>query len=107
MTWPNFFIIGVSKAGTTSLYNYLNETENIFLIPKGKIHYFFPEEFNNDSNKEEYLSLVKNVKHEKPLKTLVCTVLFEGMGLQNRYTKPRFPFKYPQKNLFNFNHAFY
>jgi len=67
MTWPNFFIIGVSKAGTTSLYNYLNETENVFLIPKGKIHYFFPEEFNNDSNKEEYLSLVKNVKHEKAI----------------------------------------
>ncbi len=24
-TWPNFFIVGAPKAGTTSMHNYLNQ----------------------------------------------------------------------------------
>ena len=37
---PNFFIVGVAKAGTTSLYNYLNEFPEIFMSPIKEPHYF-------------------------------------------------------------------
>jgi len=29
--WPNFFIVGASKAGTSSLYAYLNNIPGIFM----------------------------------------------------------------------------
>ena len=64
MTWPNFFIVGTSKAGTSSLYNYLTATDDVYLAPKGEIHYFFPEEFKKNNSKEEYLSLFENTKEK-------------------------------------------
>jgi len=67
MTWPNFFIIGTSKAGTTSLYNYLNATKDVFLAPKGKIHYFFPEEFKKNDSKEQFLNIFKNTEGRKAI----------------------------------------
>lgn len=33
MTMPNFFIIGAQKAGTTSLYHYLNQHPQIYMSP--------------------------------------------------------------------------
>jgi len=65
MTWPNFFIVGTSRAGTTSLYNYLNAINDVYLLPKGKIHYFFPEEFTKKNAKQEYLSLIQEIKNKK------------------------------------------
>lgn len=31
--WPNFFIAGVHKAGTTSLYEYLRKVPQIYMSP--------------------------------------------------------------------------
>ena len=33
MTLPNFMIIGVAKAGTTSLYRYLDQHPQVFMCP--------------------------------------------------------------------------
>ena len=33
MTLPNFMIIGVAKAGTTSLYRYLDQHRQVFMSP--------------------------------------------------------------------------
>jgi hypothetical protein len=37
---PNFFIVGAAKAGTTSLYYYLNQHPEIFLSPLKEPNYF-------------------------------------------------------------------
>ncbi len=42
---PNFLVIGASKAGTTSLYEYLRAHPQVFM-PDLKEPQFFPEEFN-------------------------------------------------------------
>lgn len=41
--WPDFFIVGAPKAGTTSLYRYLNRIPGIFLSPTKEPHFFIPE----------------------------------------------------------------
>jgi hypothetical protein len=39
-TWPNFFLVGAAKAGTTSVYEYLSQCPDIF-FPKIKEPHFF------------------------------------------------------------------
>ena len=38
--WPNFFIVGAPKAGTTSLYNYLRRTPGVYMSPMKEPRYF-------------------------------------------------------------------
>ena len=38
--WPNLFIVGAAKAGTTSLYMYLSQHPDIFMSPVKEPHYF-------------------------------------------------------------------
>jgi len=38
--WPNFFIVGAPKAGTTTLYHYLNEFPEIYFSKLKEPHYF-------------------------------------------------------------------
>jgi hypothetical protein len=40
--WPNFFLVGAAKAGTTSLYAYLKQHPQVFL-PKVKEPHFFAQ----------------------------------------------------------------
>jgi hypothetical protein len=40
---PNFFIVGAPKAGTTSLYYYLDQHPDIFMSPVKEPHYFAEE----------------------------------------------------------------
>ena len=40
---PNFFIVGAPKAGTTSLYHYLDQHPNIYMSPIKEPHYFASE----------------------------------------------------------------
>jgi hypothetical protein len=40
MTGPNFFLVGAAKAGTTSLFHYLNSHPQIFLSPIKEPNYF-------------------------------------------------------------------
>lgn len=55
---PNFFVIGAAKAGTSSLWNYLNQHPEIFMSPKKEPGFFAPEWPGNPSE-EKYLSLFK------------------------------------------------
>jgi Sulfotransferase domain len=43
MIWPNFFVVGAHKAGTTSLYEYLRKHPQVFLPAKKEPRYFTPE----------------------------------------------------------------
>jgi len=71
--WPNFFIVGAGKSGTTSLYAYLKDTPGIYMSAEKEPRYF--HEHNVDvylarpemriSNKTKYLKLFQNAKNEK------------------------------------------
>jgi len=41
--WPNFFIVGASRAGTSSLYEYLKKIPGIYMSPEKEPHYFSKE----------------------------------------------------------------
>ena len=65
--WPNFFIVGAPKAGTTSLYRYLNKIPQIYMSPYKEPTYFSPNYPRNVGlkviqEKEEYLELFLNAK---------------------------------------------
>ncbi len=68
--WPNFFIVGVEKGGTTTLYEYLKKIPEIFMSPKKEPLYFSPvfrdttHIPNNITDEKSYLRLFKNVKNE-------------------------------------------
>jgi hypothetical protein len=38
--WPNFFIVGAQKAGTTSLYFYLKKIPGVYMSPVKEVFYF-------------------------------------------------------------------
>lgn len=77
---PTFLTVGVAKSGTTSLFHYLNQHPEIF-IPNIKETFFFIASIYRDLDPgdphskniaqrtintfEEYLSVFKNVTHEK------------------------------------------
>ena len=62
MTMPNFFIIGAQKAGTTSLYHYLNQHPQIYMSPL-KEPFFFDHEM--DSNGEVVRREFGNPGHQQ------------------------------------------
>jgi hypothetical protein len=43
MIWPNFFVVGAPKAGTTSLYEYLKPHPQVFLSEVKEPKYFSPQ----------------------------------------------------------------
>lgn len=42
---PNFFIIGAAKAGTTSLFYYLDQHPDVFMARQKELHYFCDPDF--------------------------------------------------------------
>lgn len=47
MNKPNFFIVGTPKAGTTSLYHYLDEHPDVFVSPIKETNFFSYEEIKS------------------------------------------------------------
>jgi hypothetical protein len=80
MTMPNFFIIGGQKAGTTSLYHYLNQHPHIYMSPV-KEPFFFNNEL--DSKGEVVQQRFAGPARRRPLR---CSnieeyhALFRGVG---------------------------
>jgi len=83
MTMPNFFIVGAQKAGTTSLYHYLNQHPQVYMSPR-KEPFFFDHEMDSKgevvthefgghrqpprfTNIEEYSALFEGVRGEKAI----------------------------------------
>ena len=63
--WPNLFIVGVAKGGTTSLWRYLNSHPDIYMSPFKEPHFFmgsFPPELA--LTEAEYLGLFAGATHE-------------------------------------------
>jgi hypothetical protein len=60
--WPNFFIVGARKCGTTSLYFYLKKIPGVYMSPIKELFYFAPHAVQTDAfdvirDKKEYLRL--------------------------------------------------
>jgi hypothetical protein len=60
--WPNFFIVGAQKAGTTSLYFYLKEVPEVYMSPLKEPFYFATHAVHNIASdiirdKKEYIRL--------------------------------------------------
>ncbi|MEM9922929.1 MAG: sulfotransferase [Cyanobacteria bacterium P01_D01_bin.50] len=71
MPLPNFLIVGTPKAGTTAIYNYLNQHPQIYL-PSFKEPHFFSFEGESKphwgiNTLEEYSQLFEGVSHEKAI----------------------------------------
>jgi len=70
--WPNFFIVGAPKAGTTSLHTFLNDIPGIYMSPMKEPHYFNKVDLvvhekllKPIRDKNHYLKLFENIKNEK------------------------------------------
>lgn len=50
MIMPNFLIIGAAKAGTTSLYSYLNQHPQVYMSPVKEPRFFTPELYSIYNN---------------------------------------------------------
>jgi len=62
--WPNFFIVGAAKAGTTSLYAWLRQHPQVYMSPVKEPHYFSKDLVKNVrfmiSEEQEYLKLFRH-----------------------------------------------
>jgi len=65
--WPNFFIVGAARAGTTSLYNFLKNAEGIFMSPVKETGHFIPNDPRGYNDEKKYLCLFEGAKDEKVL----------------------------------------
>jgi len=66
--WPNLFMVGAPRTGTTSLYEYLNNIPEIYMSPNKEPHFFAFDAvpyLNPIRNKEMYLNLFEKVGDEK------------------------------------------
>ena len=74
MTLPSFFIVGAPKAGTTSLYHYLEEHPEVYMSPIKETNFFSSKQMQEQElyydatpiqSKNQYLELFKDVSQEK------------------------------------------
>lgn len=79
--WPNFFIVGVGKAGTTSLYEYLSKVPEVYMSPIKEPRFFSVSiEDPSDitvSEKQEYLDLFRKVVEEKIIGEASPTYIYD------------------------------
>ena len=94
---PNFFIVGAPKAGTTSLYNYLDQHPQVFMSPNKEPCYFASEvRAENFAGKYQHYHVrtqselnkyLRNPVRENKFRGIVSewedyVRLFDGAGLQ-------------------------
>jgi len=81
--WPNFFIVGSSKAGTTSLYYCLKQHPTIYMSPIKEPKFFCSPEYQKSSfmepivKEKDYVKLFDKVKNEKIVGEASVRYLFD------------------------------
>ena len=83
--WPDFFIIGAPKCGTTALSAYLAAHPNVCFSHIKEPHYFstdFPRR-QNVSDREEYLSLFSNTSSDVLLGEGSVWYLYSEVAVKN------------------------
>jgi len=80
--WPNFFIVGAPRAGTTTLYEFLNQTKRVYMSPKKELHYFSqslnPSHLTRPTrDKTKYLKLFNKVTDETAIGEASTSYLYD------------------------------
>lgn len=81
--WPNFFIVGAPRSGTTSLSEYLKKVEGVYMSPVKEPNYFsvsinLKHKLSKPlRNKDEYLSLFSKAKNAKAIGEASPTYLWD------------------------------
>ena len=97
--WPNFLVIGASKAGTTSLHHYLAQHPDIYMSPVKEPHYFslngkapdFKGVGDRDRMKDaiwetgDYLSLFDGVTTETAIGEISTPYIYWPNAAENIY----------------------
>jgi len=92
---PHFLIVGVPKAGTTSLYNYLKAHPDIYMPATTELRYFNADEMLNNlnghgdeiakdkicNNRDSYESFFKGVSNEKVIGECTTSYLYSRATL--------------------------
>jgi hypothetical protein len=80
--WPNFFIVGAAKAGTTSLYRYLAQHPNIYMPKVKEPHWFSrvknPGDAGRITTEADYLRLFQGWRGEKAVGEASPSYLWES-----------------------------
>jgi hypothetical protein len=66
--WPNLFIVGAARAGTTSLWLHLGRHPDIYMSPVKEPHFFSPAEstvFRKIQDEDKYLQLFSRARYER------------------------------------------
>jgi hypothetical protein len=74
---PNFFIVGASRSGTTSLANYLGQHPDIYLSPVKEPSHFIKDYPVAVHNYDEYLSLFKDAGNARAIGEASTAYLFD------------------------------
>jgi len=80
-SWPNLFIVGAPKAGTTSLYHYLNQIPDVYMSQIKEPNYFSSKTVGEKHpvkpirDKKKYLNLFENEKNSKYIGEATTTYL--------------------------------
>ena len=87
--YPNFFIVGAPRCGTTSMYEYLREHPQIFM-PNVKEPHYFGKDLTRIGNaykwtESEYLNLFKEVKNEIAIGEASPHYLFSELSAEEIY----------------------
>ncbi len=80
---PNLFIVGAPKCGTTSMSDYLGQHPDIFMSANKEPHFFGSDLRYNPGyirDKEEYLALFTNARHEKIIGEASTWYLFSSQA---------------------------
>ncbi|MCH7826368.1 MAG: sulfotransferase [Bacteroidetes bacterium] len=82
--WPNFFIVGAPRSGTTSLYEYLKNVSSIYMSSEKEPTYFTTDNqsiIGIDCEKTiKYLKLFENVKNKTIIGEATATYLWDTMS---------------------------
>ena len=95
MNKVNFFVVGFPRTGTTSLYNFF-QTENEIYVPNTKQLYHFEKDFNKIRYKsckkglantynfdiESYNSFYKNISYEKIIMDITPSYIFSEVAAE-------------------------
>ena len=88
--WPNLFLVGAAKAGTTSLYDELARHPAIYMSPMKEPHFFSRIEpapsweafFPHVTDEAEYLALFEGAANEEVLGEASTSYLWDGQAAE-------------------------
>jgi hypothetical protein len=88
--WPNLFLVGAAKAGTTTLYDELSQHPAIYMAPMKEPHFFsrieptsrWEDFFPHVSDEDDYLALFKGATNEELVGEASTSYLWDSQAAE-------------------------